>query len=249
MSNEAFWRGIIPTLQTPLDANHEVDHALLARQANHWVETGCSAVIALGSRAESDTFPPSMKIQVLQTLVSTLETRVPVVAGIDASTTHGAIALSLDAERAGCAALMVSFQQGSTQDRRHAVGYVSAIIKATSLPCILHVDPAVRHHHYLRHVIALVEQCPNLQAVKAVSCDIHLFAWLRDRLGERIELLFDLVLSPATVPRFVRLSRLVDERRRGHDPSASTRSPASITRAIEGDTESIGDVVVACPTP
>src|SRR5260221_12560801 len=101
------WKGCIPAITTPFDADLGVDHAFLAEHGQWMVDHGCVGLVALGSLGEAATLSLSEKGAVLETLVRAVGDRVPVLPGISALGTAEAVELARAAAIIGCRGLMV----------------------------------------------------------------------------------------------------------------------------------------------
>lgn len=190
MSNAPFWRGVIPAITTPFAADGSIDHAFLARHAQTLIEAGCVGIVPLGSLGEAATLSFEEKCAILRTLVGALDGKAPVIPGIAALSTDEAVRLAREAEKIGCAALMVLPPYVYSTDWREMKAHVEAVIRATSLPCMLYNNPVAYKTDFVPEQIAeLAAQLPNLQAVKESSADVRRFAAIRALLGERLELL------------------------------------------------------------
>jgi len=190
MNKTSLWRGVIPAITTPFETDHSVDHAFLGQHPNALIDAGCTGIVALGSLGEGATLGFDEKVAVLQTLVSALADRAPVVAGIAALSTREAVALARQAEAVGCRGLMVLPPYVYSTDWREMGAHVRAIIEATSLPCMLYNNPpAYRTDFSPEQIAELANDYPQVQAVKESSCDLRRFAALRALLGQRLELL------------------------------------------------------------
>jgi 4-hydroxy-tetrahydrodipicolinate synthase len=184
------WTGVMPAITTPLAADGEVDHAFLARHALWMVEAGCTGIVALGSLGEAATLSAAEKCAVLRTLARALDGRVPLVAGIAALSTDEACGLAREAAEIGCAGLMVLPPYVYSTDWREMRAHVSAVIAATSLPCMLYNNPiAYRTDFRPEHVAELARAHDNLVAIKESSADIRRIAAIRHLLGERLSIL------------------------------------------------------------
>src|SRR6266567_8808903 len=100
------WRGVIPAMTTAFKPDLSVDHAFIGKHARWMVDNGCTGVVALGSLGESATLRFDEKREILKTLVSALEGKAPVAAGIASLGTAEAIEMAREAQRAGCSGLM-----------------------------------------------------------------------------------------------------------------------------------------------
>lgn len=190
MSNAPFWRGVIPAITTPFHADGSIDHEFLARHANALIDAGCVGIVPLGSLGEAATLSFEDKLAILRTLVSALAGRAPVIPGIAALSTDEAVRLAREAQAIGCAALMVLPPYVYSTDWPEMKAHVSAVIAATSLPCMLYNNPVAYKTDFVPEQVAeLAGEFANLQAVKESSADVRRFAAIRSLLGERLELL------------------------------------------------------------
>lgn len=189
MSNESYWRGVLPALTTPFTANGAVDHIALRAQAARMITAGCSGLVPLGSLGEGATLDGDERREILRTLVAASE-GVPVVPGIAALSTSEAVALARDAEAIGCRGLMVLPPYVYTSDWREMRAHVAAVIAATRLPCMLYNNPVAYRTDFLPEQVAeLAAQFTNLQAIKESSTDVRRITALRALLGDRLEVL------------------------------------------------------------
>lgn len=190
MSNAAFWKGVLPAITTPFNADGSVDHAFLTKHALQLVEAGCTAIVPLGSLGEAATLSFEEKIAIIRTLVKAVDGRVPVVPGIASLSTDEAVKLAQAAKAAGAGGLMVLPVYVYTSDWHEAAAYARAVLGATDLPCILYNNPVAYRTDILPAQIAqLAGEFPNLQAVKESSGEIRRFAAIKELLGDRLVLL------------------------------------------------------------
>lgn len=186
------WQGVIPAITTPFAADGSVDHPFLAGHARRLVASGCRGIVALGSLGEGATLTFDEKIEILRTLVAAVGERVPVIAGISALSTDEAVALARAATGAGCNGLMVLppyVYQGDWAEMRD---YVSAVINATPLSCMLYNNPIAYGTDFLPEQVRLLCAHANLHALKESSGDVRRITALKGLLGDRIRLLVGL---------------------------------------------------------
>lgn len=184
------WKGVIPAITTPWNADLRVDHGFLAEHARWLVDNGCTGLVPLGSLGEGATLTAAEKRQVLETCVRSVGDRVPVVPGVSALSTAEAVALARDARQIGCAGLMVLPPYVYSTDWREMRAHVAAILEATELPCLLYNNPvAYRTDFTPEHVAELAAAHPNLEAVKESSTDVRRVTGIRALLGDRLDVL------------------------------------------------------------
>ncbi len=179
------WSGVIPAITTPFREDLTVDHEFLAKHATWMIDSGCSGIVALGSLGEGATLEFDEKLAVLQTLVRTM--RAPVAAAISALSTDAAVRLAKEAEGIGCSGLMVLPPYVYSTDWREMKAHMSAVIRATKLPCMLYNNPIAYKTDFLPEQVAeLAEEHANLEAVKESAADIRRVTSLRSLLGNRL---------------------------------------------------------------
>ncbi len=184
----ADWRGVFPAITTPFGPDGAVDHEFLAGHVRRLLASGCRGLVPLGSLGEAATLTAAEKVAVLRTCVAATGGKVPVVAGVSALGTDEAVTLARAAADAGCRGLMVLppyVYQGDWPEMR---SYVSAIIKATPLSCMLYNNPIAYGTDFLPEQVRILCEHANLHAVKESSGDIRRITALRALLGDRLAL-------------------------------------------------------------
>lgn len=184
------WTGVLPAITTNLRANGAVDHPALARHARWMIASGCRGLICCGSLGESATLSFEEKIGVVRTCVRAIGARAPVVIGVAALSTAEAVALARTAAKAGASGLMVLPPYAYSTDWSEMKAHVTAVIRATRLPCMLYNNPIAYKTDFLPAQIAeLAAALPNLAAVKESTGDTRRLTALRAVLGRRLALL------------------------------------------------------------
>ncbi len=183
------WQGVIPAMTTAFDESLHVDHQFMTIHAVWLIDNGCTGLVALGSLGESPTLSLDEKLAILKTCVAAVGDRAPVVAGIAALSTAEAVALAIGAAECGCQGLMVLPPYVYKGDWPEMKAHVSAIINATSLPCMLYNNPVSYGTDFLpEHIQELANEHPNLQAAKESSTDVRRIMAIRALIGDRLAL-------------------------------------------------------------
>lgn len=189
MSRQKFWRGVLPAITTPFDANGNIDHPFLTEHAKIMIDAGCGGIVPLGSLGEGNALTFDEKRSVLRTLVEALPQH-PVIPGIGAFSTDEAVRLAREAEKIGCRGLMVLPPYVYVGDGAEMQAHVSAVIAATKLPCLLYNNPIAYRTDFLpEHIAALAERHANLEAVKESSADVRRVTAIRALIGDRLDIL------------------------------------------------------------
>lgn len=184
------WKGVIPAITTPFNADLSVDHRFLSEHARWMVGEGCTGVVPLGSLGEGAALSTPEKRQVLETVVEALGGRAPVIAAVSALSTAEAVAMAREARSIGCSGLMVLPPYVYVGDWREMKAHVAAVIGATDLPCMLYNNPVAYRTDFAAEQIAeLAREMPNLEAVKESSTDVRRVTAIRALLGGRLHVL------------------------------------------------------------
>lgn len=181
------WIGVMPAITTAFRDDLSVDHDFIARHASWMIDSGCTGIVALGSLGEGATLAFDEKVAILRTCVDAVGARVPVVAAISALSTADAVHLARAAETSGCKGLMILPPYVYSSDWREMKAHADAVIRATSLPCMLYNNPVAYTTDFLPLQVAeLAAAHANLHAVKESSTDVRRVTAIRALLGERV---------------------------------------------------------------
>jgi 4-hydroxy-tetrahydrodipicolinate synthase len=102
------FHGVLPALVTPFtDDGSAIDTDALAAIVDRLVGAGVGGLVPGGSTGEFTTLTNAERRQLIETTIAAAAGRVPVVAGTGALSTRETVELSLHAERAGAAAVMI----------------------------------------------------------------------------------------------------------------------------------------------
>src|SRR5215210_8362833 len=100
--------GVLPALMTPFtDDGSAIDGDALAANVERLIAGGVGGLVPGGSTGEFTTLTHAERRELTEATVGAAAGRVPVVAGTGALSTRETIELSVHAERAGAAAVMI----------------------------------------------------------------------------------------------------------------------------------------------
>ncbi|HKL04345.1 MAG TPA: dihydrodipicolinate synthase family protein, partial [Roseovarius sp.] len=91
MTDARTLRGVVPYLPTPLTSTGALDEAALRRLVDHLIDSGVHGLTPLGSTGEFAYLDFAAKERVVAATVEAAKGRVPVVAGVAATTTWEAV--------------------------------------------------------------------------------------------------------------------------------------------------------------
>lgn len=182
------WRGVLPAVTTPFAADGSLDAPAMAHHAAWMADSGCRAVVALGSLGEGATLTFSEKQAVLEACVAGVAGRVPVAAAVSALSTDEAVRVAQMAEAAGCQGLMVLPPYAHKGRWEETSAHLEAVFSATGLTCMLYNNPVAYGTDVLPHqMVELARKHPNLAAVKESSGDVRRVTEVVRLAGERLD--------------------------------------------------------------
>src|ERR687885_512454 len=102
------FHGVLPALITPFtDDGDAIDTQALAALVNRVIAGGVGGLVPGGSTGEFTTLTNAERRQLVEVTVEAAAGRVPVVAGTGALSTRETVELSVHADQAGAAAVMI----------------------------------------------------------------------------------------------------------------------------------------------
>ena len=187
--SDVTWAGVMPAITTPFTEHDEIDHEFLAKHANWMVDQGCTGIIPFGSLGEGATLEFDERAACLDTLVSAVGDRVPVIPAISALSTRTAIKLAEMAANMDCRGLMVLppyVHKGPWEEMK---AHFEAVFASTDLPCMLYNNPIAYGVDVTPEQMAdLVDRHDNLVAMKDSGGDHRRITANHALMGDRLAL-------------------------------------------------------------
>ena len=181
------WAGVMPAITTPFRDDLSIDQVFLRRHAAWLVDHGATGIVCLGSLGEGATLEAEEKRAILDTCVSEVGERVPVIAAVSSMSTQGAVALAQAARGAGCRGLMVLPPYVHKGPWSEIAAHFDAVLGATELPCMVYNNPVAYGTDLSpEHIATLAERHDNLGAVKESSGDVRRITAVKALLGDRL---------------------------------------------------------------
>lgn len=179
--------GVMPAITTQFNVDLSVDHGAVTSNVQWLVQAGCTGIVPCGSLGESATLSFDEKVALIGTCVRAVD--VPVIPGIAALSTHEAIQLAQAANAQGAQGLMVLPPYVYSSDWREMKAHMTAVIRATDLPCIVYNNPvAYKTDFKPEQIVELVRENSNVRAVKESSTDVRRITAIKALLGNEVAL-------------------------------------------------------------
>ena len=135
--------GVYSVLPTPFTAGDEVDHESLRRVVDLYLAAAVNGVTALGVTSETARLSDRERDAVLDTIVSHVAGRVPVVVGASAEGTRLCVERSRLARAAGAAALLVSPPRMPKISSDAVAKHYATLAAAVDIPIVVQDYPPI----------------------------------------------------------------------------------------------------------
>jgi 4-hydroxy-tetrahydrodipicolinate synthase len=133
--------GIFPPILTPLTDDEDVDHPSLRRLVSYLLDQGVHGIWATGTTGEFPCFSQAERAAIVQTVVDTVNGRVPVIVGIGDASTRQAIEHGRAAARAGADAVALTPPYYYLNSQDELVEHFRAVRAAVDLPLLVYNIP------------------------------------------------------------------------------------------------------------
>lgn len=135
--------GVYSVLATPFDAHGDVDVESLQRVIEAFITAGVTGFTALGVTSEVTRLTERERGVVLDTVMRSVDGRVPVVIGTTGDGLHTCLAFSRQAAEAGAAAIMVSPPRAPKLNSAAVRGHYAALAERVDVPIVVQDYPPI----------------------------------------------------------------------------------------------------------
>ena len=161
--------GVFPYLVSPVSPDGRVLTDVLAKLSDDLIGKGVHGLTPLGSTGEFAYLNATQRQTVVETVIAATRKRVPVIAGVAATTIADAVAQTRTYERLGADCILAVMEAYFPIDDTGVVGYFRAIAEATSLPVVLYTNPNFQRSDLTIPAIVQLSKIPNIRYLKDAS--------------------------------------------------------------------------------
>jgi 4-hydroxy-tetrahydrodipicolinate synthase len=198
MTDRGF-RGVFPYLVSPIGAEGEVKDAVLAALVERLIAAGVHGLTPLGSTGEFAYLSWLQKRRVVEVTLEAAAGRVPVVAGVAATTTPEAMRQAVEFERLGCAGILAILEAYFPVPDDGVFGYFRAIAEAVDCPVVLYTNPQFQRSDLSLAVIERLAALPNVRYLKDASTNTGRLLSIMNAVGDRLGIFAASAHIPACV--------------------------------------------------
>ena len=181
------FHGVFPYVVSPIGASGDVDAPVLSRLCDDLVAAGVHGISPLGSTGEFAYLTAAQRRRVVEVVVEAVHGRVPVVAGVAATTTADAVAQARDYENLGCDGILAILEAYFPVADEGVFSYFQAIAKAVSLPLVLYTNPTFQRSDLSLPVIERLSRIDNIAYIKDASVNTGRLLSIMERVEGRVQ--------------------------------------------------------------
>ena len=163
---DAAFHGVFPYLVSPVSPAGEVMSEVLDRLCNNLIAAGVHGLTPLGSTGEFAylSWPQRRRV-----VVKAASGRVPVVAGVAATTIADAVFQAREIQELGCDGVLAILEAYFPISDEGVHAYFKAIADAVTLPVVLYTNPNFQRSDLSLPVIDRLSRIPNIRYIKDAS--------------------------------------------------------------------------------
>ncbi len=193
------FHGVWPYLVSPIDEHGRVMDEVLTRLVDHLVEAGVHGLTPLGSTGEFAYLSPEQRREVVEVTLRAADGRVPVVAGVAATTTVDAVRQAALYESMGVAGVLAILEAYFPVPDDGVVAYFKAIAEAVSCPVVLYTNPQFQRSDLSLAALDRLADIENVLYLKDASTNTGRLLTIMNRLGGRLSIFSASAHIPAAV--------------------------------------------------
>jgi dihydrodipicolinate synthase/N-acetylneuraminate lyase len=198
MARDGF-SGVFPYLVSPIDERGQVKEAVLTRLVNDLIDAGVHGLTPLGSTGEFAYLNREQRQRIVEVVVRTTRRRVPVVAGVAATTIADAVEQVKAYDALGVDGILAILEAYFPLSEDGVVAYFTAVANAVALPIVLYTNPQFQRSDLTLPAIERLAKVENIRYLKDASSDTGRLLTIINAVGERIRVFSASAHIPACV--------------------------------------------------
>ncbi|MBW1699482.1 MAG: dihydrodipicolinate synthase family protein [Deltaproteobacteria bacterium] len=196
---EKSFSGIYPYIVTPFNDKGHLKEGVLGDLVDHLIHKGVHGLTPLGSTGEGAYLDWPTKRRVIEVVVEAANGRVPVIAGVNNLTTHGAVYEAAETEQLGVDGILAVLPTYFPISDQQVAAHFKAIARAVSCPVVLYTNPKFATWDFTIDTLKVLVEENNIRYLKDASGNIGKLMSIVTAVGDRIKIFS----ASAHIPMFV----------------------------------------------
>ena len=168
----AIFEGSGVAIATPFTDNGAVDWDSLESLINWQIEESTDAIVIVGTSGEASTLYDEEHLEVIKFAVKTVNSRVPVIAGVGSNHTEHGVMLSQGAEKAGVDGLLHVTPYYNKASRQGLINHMLEMANNVETPILLYSVAGRTGLNIAPDVVAELSKHKNIVGIKEASGNI-----------------------------------------------------------------------------
>lgn len=183
------FKGVFPYVVSPVNNDGSIRRAVLSKLCDDLISKGAHGLAALGSTGEFAYLSREQRHDVVETVVAAAARRVPVIAGVSATTTADAVAQAQGYEALGADGIIAVIDSYFPLSEAEVEGYFLAIADAVEVPIIIYTNPNFQRTDLSLDLIVKLAAHERINYIKDASSNTGRLLSILERCQGGIEVL------------------------------------------------------------
>ena len=197
--NQTPFHGVFPYLVSPILPSGRVNEPVLAQLCDDLIAQGVHGLTPLASTGEFAYLSWPQRQRIVEVVVAAARGRVPVVAGVAATTTAEAVRQAQALAGLGCDGILAILESYFPIPDDGVLAYFQAIAAAVPLPIVLYTNPNFQRTDLSLAVIEQLSHVPNIRYLKEASSNTGRVLSILNAVEGRVQLFAASAHIPAAV--------------------------------------------------
>ncbi|WP_438317751.1 4-hydroxy-tetrahydrodipicolinate synthase [Sporosarcina sp. FA9] len=154
----------------------KIDYEIAGVLIEHLIKNGSNSIVVNGTTGESPTLSAEEREALLAFTITTVNKRIPVIAGTGTNSTSESMQLTKKATGLGADGIMLVTPYYNKPSQKGMYAHFSEIASETSLPILLYNIPGRSVVNLLPETVVALSKVKNIRAVKEASGDLEQIA-------------------------------------------------------------------------
>lgn len=199
MAGQQEFHGVFPYLVSPVNDDGTVRAEVLARLVDHLIAAGVHGLAPLGSTGEFAYLDWAQKQRVVEVTLEAAGGRVPVIAGVAATTVAEATRQARAFAELGVDGIIAVLEAYFPLSEDAVVDYFTAVAGSVDLPIVIYTNPNFQRVDLTLDAIGRLAEVDNIRYIKDASFNTGRLLSLLNRVGDKIRVFAASSHIPAAV--------------------------------------------------
>lgn len=195
------FEGIFPYLVSPVNGDGSIREEPLRRLVDHLIDSGVHGLTALGSTGEFFYLNWEQKKEVVRIVMDQTAYRVPVIAGVAASSIKEGIIQAREYEKMGVEGILIALEVYFPLKQEGIYNYFSEVAREVKCPVVMYNNPKFSGFEFSVETLKRLSEVPNIKYYKDASVNTGRLFELNNLVGDDLKIFS----ASSHVPLFVML--------------------------------------------